>query len=462
MGLFGLGKSKVGSVKKKSPLDIVSMDEMTGCLYYLLYNLKSMTIKVVGKKDDFTCKIAEIDNKKELLYITVLGRATISNTDEVELKVDIAEIRYVIKLTAKKHSTEHDLCLEYPTVIRHFERRKQPRAIFRKNENLDIKVVTDLFGGYGASARLNNVSSKGFNCTISKIVKVDSGKDISVNPLTFKPGTDFALVKFRLPGFGDVEVAGKSIHVSQSGYNLNCGGKFVGVSGPGSNILDGFVSKRSYSPIPPDYQAFHKKFLEDQNKAKEKPKEAPKKPEVEKTDPDKRDYTKVSENTEVAEHHEEDSALNLARDDETYMHEEEGASGFVPSLDIPVSSRKESILLVFYDSEEINLLQDILKNRGFVNISAVNNFAQALKLMTEQQFSLIMLDYDLGGQITAEQFITTLKKHPTLRELPIAIILDSVDPTKQAKIISLKVSRVSLRPMKDRDIHDTVDKILGG
>jgi CheY-like chemotaxis protein len=467
MGLFGLGKNKKGSVKKKSDLDIVSKNEITGSLFYLKYNIKSLNINLVGNKNSFACKVAEIDDKKDVFYLTVLGRAAISKSDAVELKYDIAEIRYTLKTVAKKHDTEHDVCLEYPDAIRHFERRKTPRAVFRKNEIIDISLVTDLFSGYGGAAHLNNLGMGGFCCTINKIVKVSSGKNIPVNPLTFKPSTQLAIVKFRLPGFGDLELSGETIHINQVGYNIVCGGTFgKSVSGPEKNILEKFLDKRSYSPVPPDFLGFYKKFEDEKVRSKEEAYE--KKEASAPSSEEARDYSKVSEEKVVREAVKEES-ISLAREDEEVYEKKEPVEDIeaaktraeAAESHSAVPPRDENILAVLFDSDEVSLTKRILSFNGFNNVTAVSDFAQALKLMTEKSFNLIILDYDLAGQVSAEQFIRTLKKHPTLRDLPISIFVDKLDASKQARIISLRVSRIALRPIKESDIVETLTKTLG-
>jgi CheY-like chemotaxis protein len=449
MKLFGLGKGKKESLTKKSPLDIIDENEITGNLFYLQFNFKSLKINVVGKDTEYSCKVSEVDHDKGVFYLTVLGRANISKSDEVEMHYDITEIQYHLKTIIKKNDSEYDLCLEYPKIIRHFERRKNPRALFRRSEDVEIKLVTDLFSGYGGVGRLSNIGVGGFSCLISKVVNVSTGQNVTISPLTFKPSTQFGLIKFLLPGFGDMELsAGETIHTKQVGYNLNCGIALGKLNTAQHGILEKFATNRASTPMPPDYFAFFKKYEEKKEGRTEEKSDTEEEKTVE-IDSNETGYTKAPEQTTAPE------------TKELPVEKEEKVAAEEPPVEKKAPARNESILLILFNGDEINLVKKVLENKGFSNKTIVNGYAEALKIMTEKKFDLILLDYDLNGQVTAEQFIRTLKKHPTLKELPIAIILDNIDAGKQAKIISLRVSRMTLRPIKESDISETLEKTLG-
>ena len=457
MKLFGFGKT-FGTVQKKNPLDIVDKDTITGNLFYLQFNVKSLKIRIAGKGNEgYACKVAEIDNKKEVLYLTVLGRAPISKSDKVTFNYDISQIMYTFTSEVLKHTTDHDLCVEYPRIISHFERRKSPRAVFRRNESVELKMVTDPFAGKGLLGILQNVSKGGFCCNISKIIEASTGKDLPVTQLALKSGTVLSIVRFTLAGSGSFDISGDSIHVKQAGYNLLCGLKYGKLSYPQEALIEKFVSSRTFPPSPPDFHAFYGKYIEEKNKPKveeegEDFEHAP-------LEESSRDYSKIKRKEEQ----EEDSNQPKEVEKKVAPVEKPKEKEVVVNPEVKVKEfiRSESILLVLKNNGEIELITRFLSESGYKKVTLVDSFEEALKSIAGQMFDLIMLDYNMTGSINAEQFITALRRHPTLNNLPIALVSDKIAASETAKIVSFKISRICFRPINTQTIADSVEKILG-
>jgi CheY-like chemotaxis protein len=442
MKLFGFGKDKK-IIAKKSPLDVIDKNEMTGCLFYLKFNLKSIKINISGKDTDYDCKIAGIDDQNGLFYLTVLGRASISKGDEIELRYGISQVLYYLKTSVKKNDTEHDLCIEYPKIIEHFERRKNPRAVIRKNENIEITLATDLFSGYGALGNLINIGIDGCYWSVTKIVEVSTGKNIPPNPLILKPSTQFAIIKLALPGCGGFELSGKSIHINQSGYTLNCGVAFNKLNSGQYNLIDKFLSERASSPSPPDYLAFLKKYEAEKAAPKEEKKENKEEP-----------GRSTSADTIKTEAKTAEAAASSEKPQEQPVKQEAKAKEEKPA-------RKESILLVLYNIDEIKLIKRVFAVNDFRNDTLVKSCKEALELMTEKSFDLIILDYNIDGALKSDQFIEIIRKHPKLKNLPIAIISHKLDVKEKVKLVNLKISQACFRPINDSSISEMIIKILG-
>lgn len=466
MKFFGFGSEKK-IVSKKSPLDVIEKDELTGALFYLMFNGKSLKLSVNSRGEEFTCKIADIDEEKELVYLTVLGRAKLSKSDEVLVKYDISQILFSFKATVTKNDTDSDLCIGYPDIIEHFERRKLQRAVFRKNENIEIKIVTDLFSGYGILGRFINLGLGGFCCSVQKIVEVTTGKQLLLSPLLIKPGTTFSIIQFSLPTGGSFELSGVAAHATMLSGGLCSGASLNPLSGSQETVLEKFISSRSYEPTPPDYLAFHQKYLEEKIIAKNGVQKKIEEPVSILDTSENKDYAKIiiKEPKEAFDLLEPSTAQTPAKEEAPAVKAPTSDDVVAaPTLDVEkkaVPSRKEAILLVLYNPDEIKLVRRVLSINGFNNEILVSNCEEAIKYMTEQSFELIILDYNLAGKVRPEQFIMVVKNHPKLKDIPIAVISYNVNTAEQVKLVNLKVSRVCFRPIKEKIISDTLLKLLG-
>ncbi len=458
MKLFGLGKSKA---TKKSPLDVVSDENLTGCLFYLQFNSKSLSISVSGKKGDYNCRIADIDEKKGVVFLTVLGRANIANGDKIKIQFDITQIIYNFTSTVKKNDSEYDLCIEYPTIISHFERRKNPRVVFRKNENLEMKLVTDLFSGNGVLGFLTNMGAGGFACSVQKIVEASTGKVLPMNPILLKPSTSFAIAQFELAGSGKFELSATSVHVAQLGYNMALGCKFGKLSFGQTSAIEKFVTKRSFEPSPPQYDAFYKKYLEEKAKPKEVETETEEDQSIVSEGAQMKSDAKTKAN-EPPKSAKAVKATTATKPPEAKESAEQPKPPKATPKPQPVNLMPTKLaLIVLSNGLEIQKIKRILLEQNISNSVHVSNCEDALKLMSSKQFDFVFVDYNIQGKVSAPQLITVLHKHPKLKGTPIIVISDDLDVPGKIQLVSLKPTRVCFRPLKDANIVDTITKIMG-
>lgn len=101
-----------------------------------------------------------------------------------------------------------------------------------------------------------------------------------------------------------------------------------------------------------------------------------------------------------------------------------GGSGWpVPNLlprDLLLSARVHSTLLVDEKRTSLRLISDLFERLGFADVQSVHNAEDALGMLKEKRYGLVLADWDLEP-MTGLQLLRAVKGDEKLRRTPVLI-----------------------------------------
>lgn len=118
-----------------------------------------------------------------------------------------------------------------------------------------------------------------------------------------------------------------------------------------------------------------------------------------------------------------------------------------------------AMILVVDDSPSLRqMLQIILQNSGH-NVLCVENGKQALEMVSEVQFDLILSDFNMP-QLTGPEFITTLRQLPQYRFTPVLLLTTETDEDKKQMGRDAGASGWLIKPFDPEQLVHTVNSLL--
>ena len=120
-------------------------------------------------------------------------------------------------------------------------------------------------------------------------------------------------------------------------------------------------------------------------------------------------------------------------------------------------------ILVVDDSTSIReVIFESLIEFGFKRqrIKFANDGQKALKMLYEEFFDLIISDWHMPG-LTGLEFITKIRKHPDLFEIPFIMMTIEDQKDNILKAFSSGVNQYILKPFKIEDLREKVFQVLG-
>ena len=122
----------------------------------------------------------------------------------------------------------------------------------------------------------------------------------------------------------------------------------------------------------------------------------------------------------------------------------------------PETDSNKSILVVEDDTSLINLINDTLEVEGF-SIYSVNNGEEALKLIREHEFKIIILDIALKGTLNGWDVLNALRGD--VKTINIPVIISSAYENKE-QALSKDVSEYLVKPFRSNQLLDIVNRVM--
>lgn len=121
-----------------------------------------------------------------------------------------------------------------------------------------------------------------------------------------------------------------------------------------------------------------------------------------------------------------------------------------------ISPGKKAILIVEDDNNLSGLLEDVLKGDGF-ETHAVDTGEEALKLIDESNFSIIILDINLMGKLNGWDVVKTLKNNDRTANIP--VIISSIFENKELPMAK-NVEDFLVKPFESEQLLKTIHRVL--
>ena len=119
-----------------------------------------------------------------------------------------------------------------------------------------------------------------------------------------------------------------------------------------------------------------------------------------------------------------------------------------------MNTGKKKILVIDDSNTNVVLLEAILKNHGYMILTAMS-VREAYEILDNEHPVLILLDL-LMPNISGYQFLQEIKKHDATREIPVIVVSAITDKLYRKKIEELGAAGFIEKPI---DIHELVEKV---
>ena len=202
--------------KGKSSDAIVLTDEDEILAYLDDVFRRRVALSVTAKGKTVSVSVMLIDLKKKAMRIQLEGFKPSAHGTEVTCGFSLDRTWWAFK--SKLAFDQDKPYVLIPSVIKHAERRKDPRTSFTAREQVKVTVMEGLGQGNGVFGLASDIGPGGLCMIIDKAMELSSEKEIPPSPTLFKPGAPLAFVKInKVPGMGLIETSGIAKRVYRDG-----------------------------------------------------------------------------------------------------------------------------------------------------------------------------------------------------------------------------------------------------
>ena len=127
-------------------------------------------------------------------------------------------------------------------------------------------------------------------------------------------------------------------------------------------------------------------------------------------------------------------------------------------FDITPGKERKKVLIV-EDNTETQLILKIYL-RDYYDIDIVQNAADALKFIRKYNYSLIILDINLPGDLDGSDVIVKVKSDPKRRTVPILVVTAYALKGDKEKFMAIGANGYLAKPVDKKDILRTAKELI--
>ena len=125
-----------------------------------------------------------------------------------------------------------------------------------------------------------------------------------------------------------------------------------------------------------------------------------------------------------------------------------------------MEEREEFKILVVDDIESArHVVVRLLHNLGYVDIEEAKDGAEALKLLEENPYQLVISDWDMPN-MTGLELLRHLRRNPSLHDLPFVLLTADAGKEKVLEAAKERVSQYLLKPFTQITLQAAIDSVL--
>jgi len=246
LALFGKKSKSVG------PGVIHTEDEILGYLDDVFRQRGNITVYIKNK--EWQCSLYFVDIKRRLLRIE-------DSTGLIDIKDKAVNCGFTIDGTwfifqSKLVFSDGKPHVVIPKLIKHHDRRKNPRVNISPRENVRVSILQSLGAGIGITGLAINVNIEGICTKIERCINLQNEQPVSLRHDTLPRGTELMIVKVnRIPGVPSFE-APAIVKWLSPGAGGKIAVQFPKIPGAFKTAIENFVKSRylPYRPVKRSYQ----------------------------------------------------------------------------------------------------------------------------------------------------------------------------------------------------------------
>ncbi len=120
-------------------------------------------------------------------------------------------------------------------------------------------------------------------------------------------------------------------------------------------------------------------------------------------------------------------------------------------------STKRRILAVDDNGAVLRNIKSLVGND--YSLTFATSGEKALQLLEESKYDLVLLDYEMPGKSGYDVF-KAMKVQSETRDIPVVFLTGVSDKQKVVEIVSLKPEGYLLKPIDEKLLHETLDRIF--
>ncbi len=124
---------------------------------------------------------------------------------------------------------------------------------------------------------------------------------------------------------------------------------------------------------------------------------------------------------------------------------------------------KSDLRVLFADDLPVmkKLVISILKQINITNIDTASNGEEALELMTEKQYDIVLTDWNMPV-MNGLQLLQKIKSDPVLKKTPVILITAEDDKDQVLEAIKAGVNGYVIKPIKASTLQEKIISTLYG
>lgn len=181
-----------------SPLDLVSIKDILGCLYYVYTKEIIVMIDRVEQGYSVTSSMHEIDEKSDNFTLTVEDGVYFKIKERIKVSFEISSMRYSFVTTVFTVEEDSSITIKIPVGIHHDEHRTLPRVPLPETMSDCFELASGLFSGVRVKGKVEDISLGGLRFSPNHFRSRKNSDEIDMKNTKIKPGTKFKKLKVEL------------------------------------------------------------------------------------------------------------------------------------------------------------------------------------------------------------------------------------------------------------------------
>jgi len=181
-----------------SPLDLINIKDILGCLYYVYTKDVSVIVDRLEQKYSVDSSISEICEKKDTLTLHVEEGVYFKMNERIKVAAEIGSMRYSFTTTVFGVKDEGEIVIKLPAVINHDELRSLPRVLLPDAVCDCLELVTGIFSGVRMRGKIEDISLGGMSFAPDNIESLKNSNEIDLKDTKIKAGNRFRKMKLEI------------------------------------------------------------------------------------------------------------------------------------------------------------------------------------------------------------------------------------------------------------------------